>query len=180
MPEGGLAMLADFEMFANYNRWANRMLYHAASELTDDDYHRNMGAFFGSVHRTLDHLLLADMMWMCRFTGTGNVPQRLDGALHDTFESLDTARQAMDQQIIDWIATLNEASLARDITYRPVTRPTEFTHPLGPTISHLFNHQTHHRGQCHAMLTALGRPSLEMDLIYFLREDGQEWLYRRP
>jgi uncharacterized damage-inducible protein DinB len=105
------------------------------------------------------------------------MPQTLGAALYETLETLDAARQRLDQRIIDWVAILDEAALSRDITYRPVTRPMEFTHPLGPTLFHLFNHQTHHRGQCHAILTALGKPSLEMDLIYFLRGDGPEWLY---
>ncbi|TCR93003.1 DinB family protein [Rhizobium sp. BK376] len=165
------------QMFANYNRWANRLLFDAAATLTDTEYHRDMGAFFGSLHRTLDHLMVADMMWMHRFTGSGDLPQTLGIALYETLETLDAARQRLDQRIIDWVAILDEAALSRDITYRPVTRPMEFTHPLGPTLFHLFNHQTHHRGQCHAILTALGKPSLEMDLIYFLRGDGQEWLY---
>jgi uncharacterized damage-inducible protein DinB len=164
-------------MLANYNRWANRLLFDAAAELSGAEYNRDMGAFFGSLHRTLDHLLVADMMWMRRFTGTGQMPQTLGVALHETFETLNAARQRQDQRIIDWVAMLDEATLASDITYRPVTRPAEFTHPLGPALFHLFNHQTHHRGQCHAILTALGKPSLEMDLIYFLRGDGREWLY---
>lgn len=170
-------MLRHFQMFAHYNRWANRLLYAAAAELPEGYYHRDMGAFFGSMHRTLDHLLVADMMWMRRFTGTGDAPTRLDAAQHEGLETLQTARAAMDERIIDWIATLDDADLARDISYRPVTRPADFTHPLAPTLSHLFNHQTHHRGQSHMILTALGRQSIEMDLIYYLRGDGQESLY---
>lgn len=71
---------------------------------------------------------------------------------------------------------LDEKALAADFTYVPVTQPIEITQPLSPALAHLFNHQSHHRGQCHMTLTALGKPSLSLDLIYFLRSEGREWM----
>ncbi|EJT07269.1 DinB family protein [Rhizobium sp. CCGE 510] len=169
-------MLRHFRMFAAYNRWANAQVYKAAAELSDAEFRSDRGAFFGSLHRTLNHLLVADRIWMKRFTGTGDAPATLDAVLFEEFDALATARTAEDERIIAWTGMLDEKALAADFTYVPVTQPIEMTQPLSPALTHLFNHQTHHRGQCHMTLTALGKPSLSLDLIYFLRGEGREWM----
>ncbi|NTF80641.1 damage-inducible protein DinB [Rhizobium rhizogenes] len=169
-------MLRHFGMFAHYNRWANTLLYDAAAQLSDAEFHENRGAFFGSLRNTLNHLLVADRMWMHRFTGTGEAAAILNAIPHDALADLRVARAAEDQRIIDWVETLDDAQLAADITYSPVTRPGAITHPLRAAVAQFFNHQTHHRGQCHMTLTALGKPSLELDLIYFLRGEGRRWM----
>ncbi|PDT05176.1 damage-inducible protein DinB [Rhizobium chutanense] len=169
-------MLRHYRMFAAYNRWANARVYAAAAELSDAEFRSDRGAFFGSLHRTLNHLLVADRIWMKRFTGTGEAPATLDAILFETLDALTAARQAEDERIIAWTGTLDEPTLAADFTYVPVTQPIEITQPLAPALAHLFNHQTHHRGQCHMTLTALGKPSLQLDLIYFLRGEGREWM----
>ncbi|HEX8049117.1 DinB family protein [Rhizobium sp.] len=165
-----------FGMFAHYNRWANTLLYDAAAQLSDAEFHENRGAFFGSLRNTLNHLLVADRMWMHRFTGTGEAAAILSAIPHEDLADLRAAREAEDQRIIDWVETLDNAQLAADITYSPVTRPGAITHPLRAAVAQFFNHQTHHRGQCHMTLTALGKPSLELDLIYFLRGEGRHWM----
>ncbi|AHG44777.1 diguanylate cyclase [Rhizobium leguminosarum bv. trifolii CB782] len=169
-------MLRHYRMFAAYNRWANAQLYAAAAELSDAEFRSDRGAFFGSLHRTLNHLLVADRIWMKRFTGTGDAPSTLDVVLHEELDALTAARKAEDERIIAWTGTLDELTLATDFTYAPVMQPIEITQPLSPALAHLFNHQTHHRGQCHMTLTALGKPSLQLDLIYFLRGEGREWM----
>ncbi|ANM09953.1 MULTISPECIES: DinB family protein [unclassified Rhizobium] len=169
-------MLRHYRMFAAYNRWANAQIYAAAAELSDAEFRSDRGAFFGSLHHTLNHLLVADRIWMKRFTGTGEAPATLDAVLYEELDALTVARRAEDERIIAWTGTLDEASLAADFTYVPVTQPIEITQPLQPALAHLFNHQTHHRGQCHMTLTALGKPSLSLDLIYFLRSEGREWM----
>lgn len=168
-------MLDHFRMFADYNRWANRLVYAAAAELSDAEYRQDKGAFFGSLHRTLNHILTADRIWMKRFTQQGEAPTRLDAVLHDDLAGLAAARAAEDERIIDWIDGLDQARLAAHFTYTPLTRPEKIEQRLGPTLSHFFNHQTHHRGQAHAILTALGRPSLTLDLVFFLRTEGEKW-----
>ncbi|WFU48586.1 DinB family protein [Sinorhizobium terangae] len=168
-------MLDHFRMFADYNRWANRRLYTAAAELSDAEFRQNKGAFFGSLHGTLNHLLAADRIWMKRFTKEGEAPSALDAILHDDLAGLTAARVAEDERIVAWIDSLDETRLAAPITYSPLSVPGEITQRLGPTLAHFFNHQTHHRGQAHAILTALGRPSLTLDLVFFLRTDGQKW-----
>ncbi|MBP1860770.1 DinB family protein [Rhizobium herbae] len=162
-------MLDHYRMFADYNRWANRLLYEAARNLTDAQYRENKGAFFGSLHATLNHVLAADRIWMKRFTGTGDAPASLDTILFDDLAGLSAARTAEDDRIVAWIASLSEADLAGRFTYTPITNPTPVTQRLAPPLAHFFNHQTHHRGQCHMTLTALGGPSLALDMSYFLR-----------
>lgn len=168
-------MLDHYRMFADYNRWANRLVFAAAAELSDAQYRQDKGAFFGSLHRTLNHILAADRIWMKRFTREGEAPTRLDAILHDDLAGLTAARAAEDERIIAWMDSLDEARLAAHFTYSPLTLPEEVTQRLGPTVSHFFNHQTHHRGQAHAILTALGRPSLTLDLVFFVRTEGRKW-----
>jgi uncharacterized damage-inducible protein DinB len=162
-------MLDHYRMFADYNRWANRLVYEAAGNLSDAQYRENKGAFFGSLHATLNHVLAADRIWMKRFTGTGEAPSKLDTILFDTFADILTARTAEDERIVTWIAGLTEDALAGRFTYTPVSNPVPVTQRLAPPLAHFFNHQTHHRGQCHMTLTALGGPSLALDMSYFLR-----------
>ena len=109
---------------------------------------------------------------MQRFTGEGTAPARLDVILHDRFDALQTARVAEDQRIVRWIDGLDETRLAGVIRYRRVSTPDEFVQPLTPALDHWFNHQTHHRGQAHAILTGLGRTAPELDLLFYQRVVG--------
>ncbi|WP_083853852.1 DinB family protein [Sinorhizobium sp. CCBAU 05631] len=168
-------MLDHYRMFADYNRWANRLLYAAVAELSEAEYRQDTGAFFGSLHGTLNHLLVADRIWMKRFTKEGDAPTRLDAILHEDLSALTAAREAEDERIIAWIDSLDEARLGAHFTYSPISRPGEITQKVALALDHLFNHQTHHRGQAHAILTALGRPSLTLDLAFFLWTEGKKW-----
>jgi uncharacterized damage-inducible protein DinB len=113
---------------------------------------------------------------MKRFTGTGEAPAALDTVLFDNLASLSLARRVEDRRIVEWVGELDARSLTADFTYTPMTQSISITQPLWTGLSHFFNHQTHHRGQCHMILTALGKPSLGLDLAYFLRGDGEKWL----
>lgn len=163
-----------FAMFAAYNRWANARLYKAAAALPDAEYRRARGAFFGSLHGTLNHLLVADRIWMRRFTGEGPVQTRLDEVLFDDLSLLRAERAALDDRIVGYIDGLTDASFARPLSYRTITSPIEITQPLAPALAHFFNHQTHHRGQAHALVTqAAGNDAMpSLDLIMFQRETG--------
>jgi uncharacterized damage-inducible protein DinB len=165
-----------FEMFAAYNRWANEAVYAAAAMLTPEEFRSNRGAFFGSMMGTLNHLLCADRIWMRRFTGAGDAPSALDVMLFEQFSALQDARKAEDERIANWVASVSEESLGQNFTYTPITNPQLVTQKLGSAMSHFFNHQTHHRGQCHMILTSLGKPSLTLDLVYFQRFAGKQWL----
>lgn len=167
-------MIAHFRMFARYNQWANNRLYDAAARLADADYRADRGAFFGSLHGTLNHLLATDRIWMLRFTGEGSAPARLDAILFDTLPELTAARADEDRRIIAWVDSLDDAALSGRIRYRRATSPEQIEQPLASALAHLFNHQTHHRGQAHTLITGIaGRAAgPEMDLLYFQRETG--------
>jgi uncharacterized damage-inducible protein DinB len=163
-----------FMMFAAYNAWANARIYEAAAELSEEEFNRDMGAFFKSAMGTLNHLLVTDRIWMKRFTGDGDAPATLDAILFPDFGRLRVAREAEDARIVKWVGGLTDKALGGRFTYMTATDMRTISQRLAPALAHLFNHQTHHRGQTHAILTALGRPSVSMDLIYFQRtEDGR-------
>lgn len=156
-------------MFAAYNAWANDRIYEAAAGLTDEEWRRDTGAFFKSMMGTLNHLLATDRIWLKRMTGTGDAPTALDAVIHADLARLRAARQAEDRRIVEWIGGLSDAAFAGRFTYVTVTDVRTVSQRLAPALSHLFNHQTHHRGQAHAILTSLGKPSVALDLIYFQR-----------
>jgi len=162
-------MKKHYHTFAGYNAWANRRLYGAAAALGDTEYRADRGAFFKSMHGTLNHLLATDRIWMKRFTGEGDAPDRLDAILHEGFAELQAAREAEDRRIVAWIDSLDEARLAGVIRYRRVSTPDEFVQELMPALDHWFNHQTHHRGHAHMILTSLGKPAPELDLLFYQR-----------
>jgi uncharacterized damage-inducible protein DinB len=158
-----------YRMFGHYNAWANQRLYDAAARLSTEQYRADRGAFFKSVHGTLNHLLVTDRVWMQRFTGEGDAPTRLDAILFETFDGLRAAREVEDERIVDFVDRLDDARIAGTIKYRRVSSPEVFEQQLAPALAHLFNHQTHHRGHVHALLTGLVGQAPELDLLYFQR-----------
>ncbi len=167
-------MKLHFSMFAAYNRWANERLFEAAAKLAEADYRANRGAFFGSLHGTLNHLLVGDRVWMRRFTGEGPVQTQLDDILFDDLGSLAVERRDEDERIIAYIEGLSEGELAGPLTYRTIVNPTDITQPLAPALAHFFNHQTHHRGQAHALITiTAGNAAMpSLDMLIFQRATG--------
>jgi uncharacterized damage-inducible protein DinB len=159
-------------MMAAYNEWANRRLYDAASHVADRDYRAGRGAFFGSLHGTLNHLMVADLIWMQRFTGEGDVPKQLDAILYQDFPTLRRAREALDRRIIRHIDDLTDAELSGTLHYSTTRSPALLEQELAPLLLHFFNHQTHHRGQAHAILTGLAGEAPSLDLLIYQRETG--------
>lgn len=160
---------------ARYNRWMNEKLYATAERLTDAERKQDRGAFFGSIHRTLNHLLLADRVWMARFTGAepkdgemapGGI-RSLDQQLYEDFEELRRERAKTDDAIDAFVATLTEEKLAGDLRYLRRGAVNEF--PLWYAVAHLFNHQTHHRGQVTTLLMQAGQDPGVTDLVAMLR-----------
>jgi uncharacterized damage-inducible protein DinB len=167
-------MKQHFLMFAAYNRWANERIYEAADLLTDAEFARDVGAFFGSMMGTLNHLLVADRIWMRRFTGEGDAPRALNTIIHPNLAALRIARAAEDRRISEWIAGQSEKALAGRFTYITVTDVRTVSQRLAPALDQFFNHQTHHRGQAHTILSILGKDPPPLDLIYFQRtEEGR-------
>ena len=163
-------MKVHYATFARYNEWANRRLYDHAAKLSDAEYRADRGAFFKSMHGTLNHLLTADQVWMHRFTGQGPSPDRLDMIQHETLADLRRAREAEDKRILDYVDGLTDAQLAGSIRYRRVSTPEVFEQALAPALAHFFNHQTHHRGQAHSILCSFGRRGLVLDLLAHQRQ----------
>jgi uncharacterized damage-inducible protein DinB len=165
-------MKPHFAMMAGYNAWCNERIYDVAAQLPDADYRANRGAFFKSVHGTLNHLLVADRIWLKRFSGQGEAPNRLDAILFEALPELRTAREREDERIVSFIDSLSDADLEGRIRYRTITTPMEIEQPLASALVHFFNHQTHHRGQVHALLTGFGLEAPSLDLILFQRQTG--------
>ena len=162
--------VAHYRMFGRYNAWANSRLYDATARLSPEQYRADRGAFFKSVHGTLNHLLVTDRIWMQRFTGEGDAPNRLDAILFESFDDLRVAREAEDRRIVDFVDGLDDGRIAGTIKYRRVSTPEEFEQQLTPALAHWFNHQTHHRGHVHALLTGLVGEAPELDLLIFQRQ----------
>ena len=163
-------MKAHFAALARYNAWANCGLYDAAAKLADADYRADRGAFFKSMHGTLNHLLTADRVWMHRFTGDGPSPTRLDTIWHERLAELRVAREAEDRRIVAYVDSLTGEQLKGTIRYRRVSTPEEFVQALAPALTHFFNHQTHHRGQARSILCSFGHRDLVLDLLAYQRQ----------
>ena len=158
-----------FKQFAAYNKWANARLYAAALDLPETSYRLHIGVFFGSLHGTLNHLLLTDRLWLKRLTGEGDHPNRLDTILYEDRMELVRARIAQDERLITVMDRYDEAALRGLHSYKTTSGMPQ-SQVLGDILMLLFNHQTHHRGQEHACLSILtgdGPPSL--DLLVFQR-----------
>jgi uncharacterized damage-inducible protein DinB len=154
---------AHFDQLAAYNRWANRRMYDDAATLSDAARKQGAGLFFGSVHGTLNHLLVTDYIWMRRFTGDGPQPERLNQILYEDFGALREAREREDERIFSFVTGLED--YGRVIEYQNSTGKT-FRQEIGPALTHFFNHQAHHRGQVHAGLTIAGiREPTSLDLL---------------
>ena len=162
-------MLSYFKRFARYNQWANARLYEACATVSDAARKAPREAFFGSIHRTLNHILLCDRMWLSRL-GVGDlVTDPLDTELYTDFDELRRERVAQDRVIVDYVAAQSDDALGEVKSYANASGASQRT-PHATILQHFFNHQTHHRGQIHDMLsqTAVAPPPL--DMIYFARE----------
>lgn len=166
-------MLETFALLADYNAWANGRLYEAVAALSETDYRADHGAFFRSLEGTLNHLVVTDRIWLARFQGEEGPRVPLDGIVCPTFDALRAARAAEDARLIAFVAGLDADAIAGTIRYRTISAPMIIEQRLGDTITHLFNHQTHHRGQAHALLTRITGEAPSLDLLMFQRLTGR-------
>lgn len=164
-----IVLRRQFQQFAAYNRWANARLYQAALALPDEVYRQPTGVFFGTLHGTLNHLLVTDQIWLKRLTGEGDPPARLDAILYDDRRDLAFARAAEDERLVRLVDGLAVPALAEPVSYRTTAGESQ-QQPVSDILSHLFNHQTHHRGQAHACLSMLtGAEPPTLDLLRYQR-----------
>jgi uncharacterized damage-inducible protein DinB len=158
-----------FRQLAAYNRWANARLYAAVLDLSDQAYRLHIGVFFGSLHGTLNHLLLTDRLWLKRLTGEGDHPNRLDAILYENRAELTRARIAADNRLIAVVDQYDDVALASLHSYKTTSGMPQ-CQILSDILLHLFNHQTHHRGQAHGCLSILtGSEPPSLDLLVFQR-----------
>lgn len=151
---------------AAYNRWMNDKLYAVCAELSDEERKGDRGAFFGSIHGTLNHLLLADKVWMGRLSSMAPFkPTSLDQELHSDFTELRAARSAMDSEIEAWATELTDETLSGTIEYMTIMSPEPQRNAMWVCLTHLFNHQTHHRGQLTTLLSQMGKDYGVTDLM---------------
>ncbi len=148
------------QTMARYNTWQNANIYGAAGKLSDGQRKEDRGAFFRSIHGTLNHLLWADQMWMVRFNApptpaptAKNIPEGLEQ--YDSWTELANARKTLDALIEDWAARITPEWLATDLHWFAASAGKDMVTPIPVAVTHFFNHQTHHRGQTHCLITGL-------------------------
>ncbi len=152
---------------AAYNAEMNRRLYAAAARLSDAERRKPRGAFWGSIHGTLCHLLWGDQAWMSRFDDWPKpaVIQKESAGLVADFDELRRLRVDADARISEWAQRIDAAWLAQDLVWFSQSAQKELRNPRGFLVAHFFNHQTHHRGQAHALITAAGEQTGDTDLF---------------
>ncbi len=144
------------QLMAEYNRWMNEKLYAACAKLSDAERKRDRGAFFKSIHGTLNHLLLGDRWWLPRFSHRTYETQPIGVDLYSDFTELRAARAAMDRDILEWAAGVTAQWLNEPMTWTSKLYGITQTHPRWVLVSQMFNHQTHHRGQITTLLSQQG------------------------
>lgn len=158
-----------YNRFALYNRWANARLYDALYQVPTEEYKLDRGMFFKSIHGTLNHLMVADKIWLRRITGVGPDLKKLDEILYDHFSFLREAREGVDYEIIETVAAFSNEDYGREFSYQ-TTSGEPHSDILAIILTHFFNHQTHHRGQIHNCLSQIGVNAPSLDYIRFIRE----------
>lgn len=175
-----MSMSEHIRLMAQYNEWMNTRLYDAAMTLPADEVLDDKGAFFGSLYGTLNHILLADMIWLKRFSAHPAAHAALDPVravpapvTYDVREGelaqLRERRAALDKVISDWAGELAEADLGHVLKYKNIAG-THFSRPFSALVMHFFNHQTHHRGQATALLSQAGIDMGSTDLLMIVPE----------
>jgi len=176
-----MSELSNLRLMAQYNQWMNETLYTAAEGISDDQLNAEQGAFFGSIIGTFNHLLVGDIIWLKRFAthpadfpSLSNLhhidqPQGLDQVLYNDLNELRMERELLDQLIIDWCDELTAEQLEQPLHYSN-TKGVEAVRPLGLLLLHLFNHQTHHRGQLTTLLSQQGIDVGITDLLMLIPE----------
>jgi len=159
----GANLVTHFQMLGHYNTIVNDRLYTVCAELPDEDYRREGPASFRSIHRTLNHILLGDQVWMQRFTSSEvTSTPALATILYDELPALREARQREDARIEHFLAGLTEGYLRGHVEYVN-NAGKQYADPVTLVLQHMFNHQSHHRGQIHVMLSQFGK-SVNLDM----------------
>ena len=155
---------------AAYNAEMNRRVYGAAARLSDAERRQSRGAFWSTIHGTLNHILWGDQQWMARFDGWQRPAQGMKQSteMYDDFAALAAARTKSDEDMIGWAKRVQQDWLDQQQAWHSISQDRDLRQPRALLVMHLFNHQTHHRGQAHAMITAAGQQTGDTDLTLIL------------
>jgi uncharacterized damage-inducible protein DinB len=163
---------AHTQLMARYNRWQNQSLYGCADRLSEAQRKEQRGAFFGSIHGTLSHILFGDQIWLYRFTGDEALKPVGVSTIAESataipdWADLKQRRAALDETIIAWAERMTPADLTGDVTWYSTSSGKSNTQPKWELVTHFFNHQTHHRGQVHCLLTGFGQKPGDTDIPF--------------
>ena len=162
-----MTIIANFQLLANFNTWANTKIFSACKELDDTEYKKDRKAFFSSIHGTLNHLLVVDRAFVAHIEEKNHGLKSLDQILYEKLFQLEEARIKEDKRLVDLVNNLSEESIHKEITYNGFeTGKTTYT--INTILITLFNHQTHHRGQIHNMLSQAGIKPPQIDIPDFI------------
>jgi uncharacterized damage-inducible protein DinB len=145
-----------FQLLAEYNQWMNIKLYGVCSRLSEEELRLDRKAFFGSIYMTLNHIMYGDLAFLSRFTGHPAQVPNLGQELVSSFTALRTERETLDIRIIDWVSALDPFWLDKEQAYKSKVDDKIHTVPRWALVTHMFNHQTHHRGQVTTLLSQMG------------------------
>lgn len=161
------------QTLSRYNTWQNNQVLDVVKVVDQSVLDQNRAAFFGSLQGTLSHLLWGDLLWMSRFDANSTQPPASPTTSAQAFvtkEDWALERLACDQRIMDWANGLGQAELDGDLTWTYSFETRQVSKPMWFAVTHFFNHQTHHRGQIHAMLTSAGLDAPVSDLSYLPKD----------
>jgi uncharacterized damage-inducible protein DinB len=162
-----------FPLMARFNQWVNRQIYDKVATLDEATYRADSGIFFGSIHHTLNHLLVVDRLWLGRITGADRGIHSLDQILFQDFPSLRAAREEEDRALIVLLDGMPDEKIDTTVRFTTIKRDRSFEARTRDLLSGMFNHQTHHRGQIYAVLQQRGMDLPDIDLPFFLPEIGE-------
>lgn len=166
-------MLDTLRELARYNRWMNKNLFAHLGDMPDTKRKEDSGLFFGSIHGTLNHLLLTDRLWLARLNGESYEISGLDQELYSDFAQLRLQRKLTDRQLVEYVDALDEALPGKMLEFTSATTGKQRSFPIHRVLFHLFNHQTHHRGQITAAMSRLGVDYGVTDLIFMPDEERE-------
>ena len=163
-----MTAITNFQLLSNYNTWANTKIFSFCKKLDDAEYKKDRRAFFSSIHGTLNHLLVVDKAYISRIKGKDHGLISLNQILYENLLQLEEERIKEDKRLVDLVYSLSEKSIHKEITYKGFeTGNTTYT--INMILITLFNHQTHHRGQIHNMLSQSGIKPPQIDIPDFVK-----------
>lgn len=157
-----------FQYQVDYQHWANDVLFESLDKLSDEARKRDESLFFKSIHGTLNHLLVVNMLWLARFKGE-SLDIRLDQPLHDDWRELKQALRQTVRQTQHWLQAQPQEFFEGELHYS-TSAGMEHVYWVHDVLIHFATHYAHHRGQISGVATRLGAPSPEMDYIYYRRD----------